>query len=69
MLPVRDPILSTGFFDQFRDSRVVDMTESWEQMMFNLKIQTTQQPSLQLTVKRKIHRGLDLMNRLRVRNS
>jgi hypothetical protein len=35
-------------------------------MVFDLEIQPTQKPGLDLAVARKIHRGLDLMNGPRV---
>src|SRR4051812_50008212 len=37
--------LSTCLFHHFGNGRVVDVADAWEEVMFNLKIQATQEPT------------------------
>src|SRR5215213_11640350 len=49
-------------FDELRDSRIVDVTYPWEEVMLDLKIQPAKQPTLHPAAPREIHGGFYLMN-------
>ena|ERR1700733_10277766 len=58
---VADSELLARMFHQRRKSCVVDVTNSWEQMMFDLEFQATDKPRKQTILSGIVHRGLDLM--------
>src|ERR1043165_9585333 len=63
MLTISHPKITTGLFHKFRDGRVIDVTYAREKVMFDLKIQTTQEPTLDPAASSEIHSGFDLMDR------
>src|SRR5690349_19904342 len=66
VLTISHTEIPAGLFHQARDGWVVDLTNAWEMVMFDLKIQTAEKPTLNSTPLGKIHRGFDLMYRPRI---
>src|SRR5204863_3297992 len=54
---------STCLFHQSGNGRVVDVADAREEVMFNLKIQSAQEPTLQPAAAGKVHGGFGLMDR------
>jgi len=56
-----DSELLARLFDERRKSRIVDVTNSWKQMVFDLKIQPTDKPREQTILSGIVDRCLNLM--------
>src|SRR6185503_15623837 len=57
---------STGLLHEICDGRVIHVTYAREKVMFDLKIQPTEEPTLDSTSSSEIHSGFDLMDRPRI---
>ena len=44
VLDVCNVVFEAGLPDQFADPRIVDVADSWEKVMLNLEVQSTQKP-------------------------
>ena len=63
IFPVFDIFVLANSLHSFMQLRIVDMTDSGEQVVFYLEIQTTQTPGNQLTVGRKVCGGAQMVLR------
>src|SRR6185503_15622467 len=63
VLTISHPKITTGLFHEVRDRRVIDVTYAREKVMFDLKIQPSEEPTLNSTASSEIHSGFDLMDR------
>src|SRR5713101_7786533 len=61
-LRVPDPKVSAGLFHELRNRRVVDVTDPWEQMVFDLKVQAAHKPGDHSTTPGEIHGRSRLMD-------
>jgi hypothetical protein len=66
VLTIAHAKISTGLFHEARDGRVVDVTDAREKVVFDLKIQPAEEPTLNSTASSKIHSGFDLMDGPRI---
>lgn len=57
ILGIGDIVFTAGFSHQCADSRVVDVTDSGEQVMFNLEVQSAQEPKQGPAGRSEISRG------------
>lgn len=56
----------TRLLDQFRDQRIIDVTDFGEQMVLDLEVQSAKKPGQDSIVTREIHRRFDLMDGPRI---
>jgi hypothetical protein len=63
VLSVPHAELSTRLFNEFGDGRVIDVANPREKVVFNLKVQATQKPALDLASTSKVHCSFHLMYR------
>jgi hypothetical protein len=63
VLTISHAKLSTGLFYEVRDGRVIDVTYTREKVMFDLKIQPTEEPTPHSTASSEIYSSFDLMDR------
>ena len=63
MLAVSHPDIPARLLHELRDSRVMDVADAREQMVFDLKVQAAQEPRRRPAAAGKIHGRFDLMYR------
>src|SRR4029453_9884429 len=66
---VSHPKLLTGLLYERRDSRIMDVTDSREQMVFDLEVQAAQQKRCYAAAPGEVHCSFNLMYRPRVFDS